>query len=190
MNRPRSAKPVFGDEEGGAFIELAIVIPILALLVFGALSLTGTLSESQVASALSRELANVAYRECLADPEAVGSIKFDPATCLQGIVNTFSLNGVPGGQIVISLYNWRPGAGGAAGKVELTARRSSAGTVSKFSTSSFGGPDPAGTALAAALQGYQRLVIAEVYVPATMEQILPRLYRYNQQDTVYASTVM
>lgn len=187
MNRRFERIGLGRSENGGALMELAIVIPLLCLLAFGALSLSGGLSEAQLAGALSRELATAAFRECLADPDAVGSQTLDPGDCFETVLNDptrFSSAAAPGARVVVSLYNW---VGGAA---KLTAMRASPGTLSKFSTASFGGPDPAGIALASALQGYQRLVIAEVYVPATMEQILPGLYRFNTNGTVYASTVI
>lgn len=52
-------------------VEVAILLPLVFLFVFGGLEYSRTLERSQWVSQLSREVANVTYRECAASTGAV-----------------------------------------------------------------------------------------------------------------------
>ena len=56
------------NERGVAMVELALVFPVLALVVFMGIEFSRALQRIEMASALSREAASIAYREAVANP--------------------------------------------------------------------------------------------------------------------------
>ncbi|MFN8390841.1 MAG: TadE family protein [Bdellovibrionota bacterium] len=161
MNRTKTIHP---SERGASLVELAIVAPAMMLLVFAAFSLCGQLRGSQHASSMSRELASMAYRDCLADAQAGQSDKFSPDSCLPTAVETFrAANEFIKSDMayVVTLYNYDT----ATDTAKLTFQAATPGQTSRVSLTSFAGTDPYGTALMASLRTLNRLIIAEVFYP-------------------------
>lgn len=91
------------SESGAALIELAVILPFLLLLFFGAVDLVRMFQARQIMTALSRESANTVFRECL---ELDGQVLTD---CIGDVWNRLTqVSGIalPGTRVVISLYRW------------------------------------------------------------------------------------
>jgi Flp pilus assembly protein TadG len=181
MNRNKAKKihmiPAFRrNEQGSSLIELAMVAPVLAFLVFSSFRLCIQLKGTQIADSMSRELTSVAYRECIADQTAVGSSKFDPQLCLDSTIQYFegqSEHLAPSARFVVTLYTYDPGTD----EVTMVSTAASDGQVSRVSVATFTDNDAFGKAMRNSIHELRRLMVGEVF------------YRENGSE-VYASTVI
>ncbi len=105
------------NESGHALVELSLVAFVLFIIAFWSVEISRVLRYQQVATALSRELASVVYRECAADnaafpiPRTDAPVsRFDPRTCIPGVLaNEFlpQLNRIaPGAVVSVSYYGY------------------------------------------------------------------------------------
>ena len=110
------------NESGHAIIELALVIPLLAMIAIVSLELSFQLNSYEIATQLSRELASLSYRRCVIDDTGATSVKFNPDTCIDTVIAEFVVDSAafaPGAEFVASLYN----ISSATGTVQLTSQR-------------------------------------------------------------------
>ncbi len=146
-------------------IELTIALPLLLVLSFVVFYICDQLSTTQNVSALSRELTNAAYRDCVADSLSAFSQNFNPQECLDREIQSFvSRSGplFPGVHFVVTLYNYDA----ATNTISLTATSSSGGQPSRIPIGKFTATDELGTNLKLSIQSLRRLMIGEVYIPA------------------------
>lgn len=70
MNRIDADNKELADQAqtGVAILELALILPVLVFCVFAGLEFARALQKMEIAAALSREAASIAYRNCAADP--------------------------------------------------------------------------------------------------------------------------
>lgn len=71
------------QQKGSVLVELAVVSAMLILLLAGIVDFTRCFGISQSVSQLSRELANVAYRECTSLPRLASDDQLTLQHCLQ-----------------------------------------------------------------------------------------------------------
>lgn len=100
----------FKAEGGAALVELALVVPFIIVIVFGSLEFTRILKVYHLASSLSREGANLGYRQCLIkdDPNSQQSVQ----QCLNERVPTnkvislrqFAAQLTPNARVIVSAY--------------------------------------------------------------------------------------
>lgn len=192
------------EERGHAILELAIVLPVLFLLAMASLELAALLKYHQAGSALSREIASIAYRDCVADTTVVGDSFFDPQLCMDklftGKLKTRLEKAAPGAKFIVSLYNYdgtTVSRDGFKEFINLKNTSSSSATPtgnSKFSKSEFTS-DLSNTKskrkyLTRSLALYGTLVVGEVYIPYTgLAAMVPIFVPFNV-SSAYASTTI
>ena len=102
MNSLRSAK--IKKNKGVSLIETVISIPLLLLLILGAIELGRALKVYSSMNVLARGLASSAFRDC-SSKALSGNIQ----SCLDGVLNstTVSANSIlPNSILLVSLYRW------------------------------------------------------------------------------------
>jgi hypothetical protein len=174
------------DIRGGALIELALISPLLILLCFGALQIAIATSQLQMATQLGKELATLAYRDCVAEHGVVGSPKFDPAACLSRTIQKFGTSTADlttNGSFVVSLYNED------SGTYSRTASESFGGATTRFPADfSTSGPDV--QTLKQALDDYHQLIVAEAFLPSLIQRLFPGWQAFSAGAIIYSSTVI
>lgn len=148
------------SQEGGAFIELAIILPVIAFLGFGALEFTRSLRIKQALTAIVREVTNEAFRFC--------SPLHDPVGCFDDVINRYRSEispTLPNVGIVLSLYSIGTSSSGmdrqaiASGGSSLGLPNcSNANTCTHFSPSSI-------TFEELRTQGVSQVTVGEVFFP-------------------------
>jgi Flp pilus assembly protein TadG len=202
MKRVLSIGNVVSSTGGHAILEFALVLPLICLLGFAGIELSRALNTLEVATALSKEMASIAYRDCVADPVTVsGQVrqandqqKFSQQQCLQDVrqdLNSRIRTIAPDAEFVISIYTYDSVNGylqpayTAQGNpnTNIFQYNQYKFTVNRFSS------NPSGT-LAQALREYDVLVIAEVYLPfeSYLGRALPT-FTFNP-GVIYASTIL
>jgi len=147
---------ILPDEAGAALLELAISIPLLLGLIFGALEYSRSFKQLQISAALSREAASVAYRECGGDGETA-------VECLdlaQDNFQRYAESLAPGSEVIISMYQ-RP----TITSSPALLHSSPAAPISHTSRFSAGGSEILGIPNDGLISDHRRLVIAEVWLP-------------------------
>ena len=180
------------SEKGHGFIELAMVLPIFALVAFASLEAAGGISTLQLATTLSREVALTAYRECAMTSNPVSAGVTSANACLQDVLrrineqyqNTPFLSNPPSPPSTVMASIYISGVGGAP--TLLTSRSIGPSTPSKFSTADFATGQPLGDALSK----LDVLVVTEVTIPTNTVSSSLSFLSYIQQNTVYASTTI
>lgn len=108
-------------EKGTALIEMAIVAPLLLFLVLAGLQYSKVLDRAQWATQLSREVANLFYRECSSRE------KSEMGTCLDvNVLNDIRSNTgmlAPGTQFVVAVFTYNETRNSAGRFVSYTVRR-------------------------------------------------------------------
>lgn len=141
------------SERGVAIIELAIVLPMLILLFFGAIELVRALQMQERMTVLTKEAANIMFRDCLELDEPALTQAAGADACMNKAladIDNASRFVMPGALWILSLYDKDSATPG-----NLKARVSSAGApASRFDTN----PVPNGLLLS---QG--KIVTAEVF---------------------------
>ncbi|MFN8391269.1 MAG: hypothetical protein U0136_13335 [Bdellovibrionota bacterium] len=164
------------SQAGASIVELALVVPVIVILVFTAFPLAIRLKGAQISDSLSRELTSAAYRECIADRSAAGSLKFDPQQCLDDMIATFTAQTAeiaPSATFVVSLYTYDP----STREITLVSKSATNGQQSRVGLETFARADEYGISLKLSIAQVQRLMIGEVF------------YRENGSEQ-YASTVI
>jgi Flp pilus assembly protein TadG len=102
---------------GAAILELAFVLPVLVLVVFGGIEFSRALQRMQIATALSREIASLAYRDPIADPAGDPDKGGKDAQAILDQLNRSAIDVtnlaqklVPGSEILVSVYRYDPTA--------------------------------------------------------------------------------
>lgn len=161
-------------ERGGAYIELLLAFPILCTCIFAGLEYSRALNQLQVAVSSSREIANVAFRNCIADAvqarRSAQAAEFDQTTCLSAarteLVNAQQINAIfPGLEFRLAAYSYDPAANAisADGSASYGSAcvGNSADCNSRYSVAAF----TDNPLLKDAAQQYGTLVVAEVFIP-------------------------
>jgi hypothetical protein len=184
------------QENGHALLELSIVI--FALLVIGLSALEGAqvLQAQQNATALSKELSGIAFRECLAERTAVGTPRYDPQNCFNSVVsNEFrakTLKIAPTAEYIVSLYTYDGTNISRDAYYEEKAANST--FASRFSSAGLknAAAQPAADRanVADALIHYQSLVIGEISVPYSGLDFISRSLIPFDVSSVYASSIL
>ncbi len=94
LSRIESTSPLLRESERGlAILELAIVSFLIFMIPLATFECASLLKAQQVSTVLSRELAGLVYRECVADEQAFPAnrtdspvSRFDPRLCISGVV--------------------------------------------------------------------------------------------------------
>lgn len=147
-------------ESGLAMLELALALPIVLIISFVSIETARSLRYVQVASTLSREVASLAYRDCVGDKDE--KLMF----CLRNVrdeVLGYANNLIGGSEVIVSMYTYD----GTTAKDETSYE---AGESSQYTL--------AGTAISGLtdtnfLTNQRIVVIGEVYIP--YEPLVPRL---------------
>lgn len=120
-------------EHGNVIIEFALLVPILLILAFAGLEISRAIRYMQFATAVSREIVSVAYRDCTSRQE-------DPAytgQCLdqvQANFQEFANRLIPGSEICISVYRHTE-----TGGFELVGRSITSGATNQSDFDAVGG---------------------------------------------------
>lgn len=105
--------------EGVAFLELALLLPLLAALVFGGLEFARAIRVSKMVSTLSRQAASDAFREC-------SPVWENAQECMDEVqdrTRRFAGVGLGNVQVIVSLYRW-DAVGGFVEEVVVSPERS------------------------------------------------------------------
>jgi hypothetical protein len=190
--------------DGHAILELALVLPVLGLLALGGIELSRAMITTQIATSLSKQIATIAYRECIADKATVKSadstnqtLYYNPTACIQAVgdslKNTQQIHKIaPGTEYIISMYSYdgtatNPVSDDLGGPLKWGAGASAPVSDSKFTTGNFS--DASGV-YGAALKKYETLIIAEVFVP--YESVFRRVLNifFFEPGVIYATTIL
>ncbi len=176
------------SDAGHAFIELAIVIPVLFGIAIIGLDLARSLSVRQIANALTREAASMAYRDCSSE---TNDEKIE--SCLEGVRDFIAArSNVAGGtaQVILALYDGQSGAIVRRGRVGDSVDASS-------SRVQYGDSEiPANSALGAAIISHEIVISAEILVPfePLLAGILPfadgKEFSLGSAYEIYDATIM
>lgn len=139
-------------------VELALILPALMLFVFGGYELVRTDMTKKVATQLSREAANLAYRQCIARTGDPDDMRDCLLTCIRQIQNSAVNMGHPGLVVLISYY--------ASGETALDPFRriAIAGDGDPKHATRFAADNDSLSPAIRALP-LQRVFLGEVYVP-------------------------
>jgi hypothetical protein len=126
--------------KGAGLIELSIVLPILLILIFGAIELARSLRIYSSMNIVARGLASSAFRDC-ANKTLSGNLQ----NCLDSVINSTSNTAkdfLPNSTLIVSLYKWDPtktfpNEPTRAGISPVPASPPNGTPVSRFSASSF-----------------------------------------------------
>jgi hypothetical protein len=94
-------------ERGIALVEFAIIVPVLFAIIFGGIELARALRVQKMVSTMSREVANIAFRECTPALEPVQA-------CLENVVERVVPLSSPGMSeviVIVSVYRVNPVTG-------------------------------------------------------------------------------
>lgn len=185
------------SSRGNALLELTLVLPLLCLIGMSGIEYSRALSQIQAATAMSKEIASYAYRECIADGLAVKAtqnpVHFDQNSCLAGardvLVNKEKIAQIlPGVQFRISMYTYDPASTNVSrdgDTVYGSTCAPQAGTcVSRYSAAAF-----TNTAeLKSAITQLGTVVTAEVFAPYQPVTLLPPNFFHT--GAVYATTIL
>ncbi|MCB0330527.1 MAG: pilus assembly protein [Bdellovibrionales bacterium] len=120
--------PYINENDGGiAFLELAIVLPLLLLLFFGTFEFGHVMKAHQMASIVSRETANAGFRYCAYENDPIKRdncisliVATDIAPFLSGplpntsvVIKVYERDDVTGEYKILSKYENNPGAHGS-----------------------------------------------------------------------------
>ncbi|MCI5064674.1 pilus assembly protein [bacterium] len=153
-------KNLLGKEQGVAFVELAIIFPIVLFLFFGTFEYGLYLQTREKNASLSKQLGNAAFRDCVIPPAG----QTNDQTCLDDVwaeFGGFVTSNSPDVEVVLSAYRLN------GGTVDLRGR---AGTPGGVANSRFpGGSNPLSLAIfrrdyVSAMGPFkQRVVVVEVF---------------------------
>lgn len=176
---------IVNNQRGVAIMEFAILLPLLAMISIASLELVRTSGALKVAVQMSREAANIAFRDCIGVGEPTNAEDRQLLlTCLnerRAVTNTFNQSwGRPGIEVLLSYYEVVEKNGVPV--VEYWGTSSSGVYPTKFDASKL-------LTEITKLPG-ERIVVAEVYVPH--RAIVPGiagLFHYDP-DFLYDLTVL
>ena len=187
-------------------IELALVLSFLCVFGLVTFDIIRALQTYSVALSLSKSIANTAYRQCVINadefnqstmrtqsageyPTTMYDEMFDPTQCLTKVsTDSFSASVPllsPDTDYVISMYRW---SSGAAVRDAMVSHGASA---SRYNIASFAASSPTDATgkNGKALQDYQVLVVAEVFIPySPMFQTILNCLNFDQ-GKIYAATL-
>lgn len=181
------------SDSGHAIAELAFFLPVLVLIAFASLEFSMMLKNYELATTLSRELANVAYRECAVSIEAMNTANtmFDPDPCLDLVIRDLQqkFTKVANVQLVVSLYHWNPGAG-SSGRSVMKATNGG-NYPSRYSVSRLERADVSTPTLGTSIiEEYRTVIIGEVYVPYNLMFSFMSRFASPVSGAMYAATVI
>ncbi len=102
MNRLISQRNL-GDR-GAVLVEFAVILPLILVLVFAGSEFSRLIKVKQLVTTISREAANMAFRECVMNEGATATCHTEMRNKLQ----TLARKKIPGTEVIISVYNWDP----------------------------------------------------------------------------------
>lgn len=204
MTEPKRTNKRCSDakERGSLIPELALVLTLFLGLAFGTVQVCRYLKVKQIATSLSRELASLVYRECVAEnsafpnpraaswPAQSNRARFDPRACIPAVIaEEFQSNAqriAPGLTFDISLYNFDGTA------VHRDYPTSSPTARSRFSVTraqaELTASPSAQSDFTSSLVQFRHLVVAEIHIPFL--SIGPSQFQPSILNSVYAVTVL
>lgn len=163
-------------QRGSVLLELALALPVIILLSFLSIETARSLRYVQVAATLSREVASLAYRDCIGDQDQ--KLVF----CLRRVrdeVLGYANNLVDDSELIVSMYTYD-------GTTAERATSYEAGVSSQYNLS---GTTITGLNDVNFLTNQRIVVIGEVTVP--YEPLVPRLSEaFNLGEDLYDATVL
>lgn len=176
------------EEKGIAIVELALVAPVLFFVCLGCLELVSALRSLQVATAISRELANVVYRRCsISALDFLSSQEFDLEYCLSSSTNYVQgrfANVAPDAQFIVSFYRYDPAK--KAVFLDSIFKTDNAESGSRFEPSDFNNK----LYLTKAVKGVETIILAEVFLPHTVVSMPIPGWGTEGPPRMYAYTIM
>lgn len=190
---------ILETNRGGAFLELLLVFPILCLIAFAGIEYARALDQLQIAVNASREIANVAFRDCIVDAvqarRSTQAPHFNQNECLasarSSLLSDQQIAAIfPGLEFSLSVYSFDPATNvvtrDGTANFGTQCIGASQDCASRYSTTVFAERP----ALGDALREYGTVVIAEVYLPynallsgaTPMFQFTPRV--------IYGTTIL
>lgn len=174
------------DEAGHAYVEMALVFPILLVISYAGLEYSRSLRYVQVATMLSREAASIAFRECVWEKEGPKA-----AACLSGVresLDNFGEERFKGAEIILSLYSYTGPPDTCDRDIRLVAVVGQDRFNSRFGIKS--GEENGGNIGSEAIRfdkqvlcDNRALIIGEVYIPYNaILRIIPGFFYYNPKE--------
>ena len=176
------------NHAGHAFVELAIVLPLVLMLAFAGLEFSKVLKQWQIATTISRELASIALRDCSAESGTVSTEDLDLNYCLSEsseLLKSRIKGLLPESILIVSLYD-TSGTSSRASIRQVAVVGETTTYKSRFNPEKL--RKPGSTSGEAALE-LQSVVIAEVYLP--YQSIVGGNYRYlSKLGALYSASIM
>ena len=98
------------SEKAAAFIELALVLPFIVLVLVATVEFSRVLRVRELMTTLGSEAAKIAFRECSDLEPRICGLEGDSADgCLSGVrrgIDGLQIEGIAAAEISISLYRW------------------------------------------------------------------------------------
>lgn len=184
------------SESGHAYVELALVLPILALLSYGGLEYSRSLKYVQIATMISREAAGTAFRNCVvkADPdfyETASEQRLEVESCLAKVRRSLESAGeerFTGASLLLSVYRYDGPQDTCNANVTQVAivgegdYKSQFGVKAEGKDGAISGPDTIRFDKQV-LCDNRYLVISEVFLPySTIVKLIPGYFTYNPTE--------
>ena len=102
------------SEQGNVIIEFALVLWIIVLISMAGLEITRAIGRRQIATVLSREVANAVYRKCSVIPPQSSfqsCLNVEPAGARMTDFRSFAVGLVPGTRISVRIWSVNPATG-------------------------------------------------------------------------------
>ena len=166
-----------------------MVIPLIFGLTFAGLEYSRALRTWEISTALSRELANMAFRQC-SEERDTGPFAQYLSNCLNQVIRDVQAqtgSTAPGAQMILSLYTGGPGK---TITEEAIVGQGTPPVVSKYDVLNMNANPASG--LSQAIELNHVLVIAEVYLPhKRIINGIPGIYVWGSgQRLFYDATIM
>jgi hypothetical protein len=181
-SRSTCSQTTLREGQGGvAFLELALLLPLLAALVFGGLEFARAIRVSKMVSTLSRQAASDAFRECSPVWESAQECMDE----VQSRTKRFAAVGLGNIQVIVSIYRWDP-VGGFVEEISVSPERSlqTGPRRTQFCLAGCDMPVDPGLVEQAGL-----IAIGEVYGDFTPLVVrVPRMFWFNP-ESLYEATI-
>ena len=180
MNRIRFLKRINKEQKGVALIELALILPLIALLVFTGLEFSRSLKHIQLAAALSREVASLALRECISDSDERVPYCLE---IIQADIEEFGSRLISDTELIVSIYRYH--------REDNNFKRVGSAGGSKYASRFEEEEEGLTDSLHVSLTGAETVIaIGEAYVP--FYAIVSKVEKYlgYQSGVYYDATIM
>lgn len=173
-------------QHGSVLVEFILILPLVFLICLAAIDLSRAIRTFKIASTMSREVANMVFRECVTSDQA------ERSDCLNGVhgrIQGLATVLAPGSEVLVTLFISQPGRG------ILTETRT-VGTRPFRYADTAALDAPTGTngllrigesAIDPSITERQAIVVGEAYVP--FNPLVPIFYRYFRDPMVHEVTI-